>query len=167
MQMTSKRIAYLGLLISLAFVFSYLETLIPLYPGIPGAKPGLANLVVITALYTLGAKDALWLSFIRIVLVACTFGNMAGMLYSLAGAGLSYVIMAAAKRTGKLSLPVVSVLGGVFHNVGQLIVAICVLETASLVYYLPALILVGCASGAAIGALGAMVTIRLRKWGGV
>ena len=161
--MRTKKIAYLGLLIALAFVFSYIETMIPVNIGVPGAKLGLANLVIMVALYTIGEKNAFLLSMVRIVLVGFTFANLASMLYSLAGGILSFFAMCIAKRTGKLSMTGVSVVGGVFHNVGQIIMAIFVVKTASLVYYLPVLILVGLASGVAIGILGAMVTKRVKK----
>ena len=138
--MKTKRIACLGLFIALAFVLSYVEFLLPLNIGIPGAKVGLANLVVMVALYTLGKKDAALLSFVRVVLVGLTFGNLAMLLYSLAGAILSFLAMLIAKRTKLFSITGVSVLGGVFHNVGQIIVAMLVLETGSLLYYLPFLI---------------------------
>lgn len=161
--MKTKKVAYLGLLIALAFVFSYIEFLIPVNIGVPGAKLGLANLVVIVTLYTLGERDAFFLSVVRIVLVGFTFANMASMIYSLAGGILSYLAMVIAKRTKLLSMTGVSVLGGVFHNVGQIIVAILVLETASLVYYLPVLLIAGITSGGVIGLLGAMVTKRIGR----
>lgn len=161
--MKTKKIAYLGLLIALAFVFSYIEFLIPVNIGVPGAKLGLANLVIIVAMYTLNERDAFILSMIRIVLVGFTFANLASMLYSLAGGILSYVAMVIAKKTQKLSITGVSVLGGVFHNVGQIIMAIWVVKTASLVYYLPVLMISGIVAGVAIGVLGGMVTKRLKK----
>lgn len=161
--MKTKKIAYLGLLIALAFVFSYIEFLIPVNLGIPGAKLGLANLVIIVALYTINEKDAFVLSMIRIVLVGFTFANLASMLYSLAGGILSFFTMVLAKRSKKLSLTGVSVIGGIFHNVGQIIIAICVVKTASLIYYLPVLMVAGITAGVAIGILGSMVTKRIRK----
>lgn len=161
--MKTKKIAYLGLLIALAFVFSYIEFLIPVNIGVPGAKLGLANLVVIVALYTLGEREAFLLSMVRIVLVGFTFANLAMMFYSLAGGCLSYAAMIAAKRTKVLSMTGVSVLGGVFHNVGQILVAMAALETASLIYYLPVLLIAGSISGVVIGLLGAMVTKRIGR----
>ena len=80
--MKTKKIAYLGLLVALAFIFSYIETLIPINIGVPGAKLGLANLVIIVALYTIGERNAFLLSMVRIVLVGFTFANLASMLYS-------------------------------------------------------------------------------------
>ena len=161
--MKTKKIAYLGLLVALAFIFSYIETLIPINIGVPGAKLGLANLVIIVALYTIGERNAFLLSMVRIVLVGFTFANLASMLYSLAGGILSFLAMCTAKRSGKLSTTGVSVVGGVFHNVGQILMAIWVVKTASLVYYLPVLIIAGLASGVAIGILGAMVIKRVKK----
>ena len=161
--MKTRKIAYLGLLTALAFVFSYIEFMIPVNIGIPGAKLGLANLVIIVALYTLNDKDAFALSMIRIVLVGFTFANLASMLYSLAGGILSFLAMSLAKNSKKLSITGVSVIGGIFHNVGQIIMAICVVKTASLVYYLPVLMVAGIAAGVGIGVLGAMVTKRIKK----
>ena len=161
--MKTKRIACLRLFIALAFVLSYVEFLLPLNIGIPGAKVGLANLVVMVALYTLGKKDAALLSFVRVVLVGLTFGNLAMLLYSLAGAVLSFLVMLIAKRTKLFSITGVSVLGGVFHNVGQIIVAMLVLETGSLLYYLPFLIVIGTISGVVIGLLSGMITARVGR----
>ena len=162
MNLNSKKVAYLGLLIALAFVLSYVEVLLPLNIGIPGAKVGLANIVIVVALYTIGSKNAFMLSLVRVVLVGLTFGNFAMMLYSLAGAFLSFVMMFIAKRTKKLSITGVSVVGGVFHNVGQIIVAIFVLETSKLIYYLPFLIIIGTVSGVVIGIVSAMICKRVK-----
>ena len=158
----AKKTAVGGMLVALAFVFSYIETLIPVNLGIPGAKLGLANLVVMVALYTLGAKEAFALSMVRILLTGFTFSSAAAMLYSFAGGILSYIVMVLAKKTGRLSVTGVSVLGGIFHNVGQILVAMWVLDTATLIYYLPVLAVTGIVSGTVIGLLGMMVIRRLQ-----
>jgi len=159
--MNTRKIAYLGMLIAVAFVFSYIEFLIPVNIGIPGAKLGLANLVIIIAIYTIKPREAFVLSMIRILLVGFTFGNMAAMMYSFAGGMLSFLAMYAAKKTKLLSMTGVSVLGGVFHNIGQIIVAMIVLETSSLIYYLPFLLLVGTVSGIIIGIIASFVIVRI------
>lgn len=159
--MKPRRIAYLGLFTALAFVFSYIEFLLPVNIGIPGAKLGLANLVVIVAMYMLGERDAFILSMIRILLTGFTFANMAMMLYSFAGGIVSYAAMVLAKKSRLLSVVGVSVTGGVFHNVGQILAAMLVLDTVSLIYYLPVLLIAGVISGTAIGILGALVVKRL------
>ncbi len=159
----AKKTAYLGVFTALAFVFSYIEFLLPVNLGIPGIKLGLANLVVIVSLYTMGTSWALTLSFVRILLTGLTFGNPASMIYSLAGGMLSLVIMIIAKRCKLFSVTGVSVLGGVFHNIGQILVAILVVETASLLYYLPVLILSGVTAGVLIGMLSSILIRHLRK----
>lgn len=161
--MKTKKIAYTGLMIALAFVFSYIEFLLPINIGIPGVKLGLANLVIMVCFYLFGEKDAFILSVIRILLVGFTFANTAMMLYSLAGGILSFIVMVFAKKTQKLSMTGVSVLGGVFHNVGQILMAMFMLRTDSLLYYLPVLIVAGVVTGTLIGILGAMVTKRLKR----
>ena len=161
--MKTKRIAFLGLFVALAFVLSYIEFMLPLSIGIPGAKIGIANLAVMVTLYTVGEKNAIALSIIRVVLVGLTFGNISMMMYSLAGAALSLFAMLLARKIGKLSMTGVSVLGGVFHNVGQIIVAMLVLETKSLFYYLPFLIIVGTITGVVIGIVSSLITVRVKK----
>lgn len=156
------RLALLGMLVALAMVLSWLEAQIPVFVAVPGMKLGLTNLVVLTALYGMGAKEAVFLNFVRILLVGLTFGNMVSFLYSLAGGILSGIIMIGLKRTGRFSVITVSVAGGVFHNVGQILVAMAILETASLVYYLPFLWLGGMVSGLLVGILGAQLVKRLQ-----
>lgn len=160
--MTNRKIAYTGLLVALAFIFSYVEFLIPISIGIPGVKLGLANLVVIVAIYTIGTKNAFILSAIRILLVALTFGNLASLLYSFAGGILSFLVMVLARKTGLFSTTGVSLLGGVFHNIGQILIAMVMLETTRLIYYLPVLMVAGIVSGILIGILGAMITERVQ-----
>ncbi|SDB19170.1 heptaprenyl diphosphate synthase [Pseudobutyrivibrio sp. YE44] len=162
MNMNTKKIAYLGLLIALAFVLSYVEVLLPLNIGIPGAKVGLANIVIVVALYTIGSKNAFMLSLVRVLLVGLTFGNFAMLIYSSAGAFLSFLMMFIGKKSKKLSMTGVSVLGGVFHNVGQIIVAIFAMETSKLIYYLPVLVIIGTVSGIVIGLISAMICRRAK-----
>ncbi len=162
--MNNKKIAYLGLLIALAFVLSYIEFLLPLNIGVPGAKIGLANLTVMVCLYSLGEKEACALSLLRVALVGLTFGNISMMLYSMAGASLSLVTMIISKRVGKFSMYGVSVIGGVSHNIGQILVAMLVLNTKGLIYYLPFLIIVGTISGVIIGTVSSLITIRIKKY---
>ena len=157
----AKKTALLGMLVALAFVLSYIETLIPVNLGIPGAKLGLANLVVMVALYTLGTKEAFGLSMVRILLTGLTFSSMAAMLDSFAGGLLSFAVMALMKKTKKLSVTGVSVLGGIAHNAGQIFVAMWMLDTATLIYYLPVLAITGVASGTVIGLLAVMVIRRI------
>lgn len=158
--MAGKRVAQYGLLVALALVLSYIEAQIPAFFVVPGMKLGLTN-VVLVALYRMGSKDALILNLVRILLVAFTFGNTFSMLYSLAGGFFSYLAMLAGKKSKAFSAVGVSVLGGVAHNIGQILVAMAVLETGKLVYYLPFLLVSGLAAGVLTGVLGGQLIRRL------
>lgn len=157
----AKKTAYMGMLVALAFIFSYIESLIPINVGIPGIKIGLANMVTIVTLYTIGVVPAVVLSLVRIVLTGFTFGNLAMMMYSLGGGMLSLLVMVIARKTKLFSITGVSVLGAVFHNIGQIIVAAIVVENSSLFYYLPVLLVSGVFFGVVIGMVGAVLVKRL------
>lgn len=158
---TAKKIATMGILVALAMICSYVETLIPIQLGVPGVKPGLANIVVFAALYTFGPADAFLISIVRIVLVSVTFGNLSAMVYSLAGGLCSFLVMLFCKKSDLFSKTGVSIAGGVAHNVGQLVVAAFVVESAAVFAYLPVLLMAGCVAGAFIGLLGGMIIRRI------
>lgn len=161
--MSSRRLARYALLTALAMALSWLESLVPLAGAVPpGVKLGLTNLVVIFALYRMSLRDAAVISLIRVVLVAFTFGNSYSFAYSLAGATLSLAVMALLKRSGKFSLLGVSVAGGVSHNIAQVLVAMAVMETSRLAWYLPVLLVSGIAAGVCVGAAGALIVKRIR-----
>jgi heptaprenyl diphosphate synthase len=160
--MKTKKIATYGLLVALAFILSYIEFMIPLPIPIPGIKLGLANLVVITALYSMGEKEALSLSILRIILVGFTFGSISMMFFSLAGGLFSWLMMTIFKKSKIFGFVGVSVIGGIFHNVGQIITAIFVVENINIIYYLPFLLISGIVTGTIIGILGAMIVKRLK-----
>ena len=156
------RLAVYGMLTGLAFVLSYVESLIPVPIPIPGVKLGLANLVTITGLYTVGVRGTAAVSLARILLAGLTFSGLSGMLYSLAGWGLSLGLMILARKTGWFSQTGVSIIGGVGHNVGQLAAAALIVETMEVFYYLPVLLAAGCIAGALIGLLAGLVTARIQ-----
>ncbi|MDD3139770.1 MAG: Gx transporter family protein [Lachnospiraceae bacterium] len=155
------RVAYFGVFVALALIFSYIETLIPVHFAIPGIKLGLANLIIVIALYKIGWKEAFLLSVVRVILAGFLFGNMFSIVYSLAGCTLSLLIMFLLKKKGGFSILGISIAGGVFHNVGQLVVAMIVLESTNLSYYLPVLLFAGIITGFIIGILANEVLGRL------
>lgn len=157
------KVAYFGVFTALALIFSYVETLIPINFGIPGVKLGLANLIIVIALYKMSVKDAYILSVVRIVLAGFIFGNLFSILYSLAGGLLSLTVMALLKKSDKFSVVGVSIAGGVFHNVGQLIIAAIVLESLSITYYFPVLLIAGILTGLLIGIISNGMLKRLNK----
>lgn len=156
-----RKTAYLGLFLALALICSYIESLIPFYFGIPGVKLGLANIVTLLTLYYMGAKSAFAICALRILLAGLLFGNLFSILYSLAGGLLSFFCMALLKRTGKLKMVSISVVGGVTHNLGQVMVAAVVVENRNLFYYYPALLLAGIVTGAFIGIVAQEISLRL------
>ena len=155
------RVAYFAVFTALALIFSYVETLIPVNLGIPGVKLGLANLIIVVALYKMRLSEAYLLSVVRVLLAGFIFGNYFSIIYSLAGGLLSLTVMALLKKWGGFSLQGISIAGGVFHNIGQLIVAAVVVETFSVTYYFPVLLVAGLLTGLVIGIVAEMMLKRL------
>ena len=161
--MRTSKIARYGLLIALAFIFSYIENVLVPPVLIPGIKLGLANVVVVIALYRMGNLSAVLVSVIRVLLSGLTFGNPNMMIYSFAGCSLSLLVMVLLKKTGKVGLLGVSLAGGVMHNIGQLAAAAFALGNTAVFSYLPVLLVSGSAAGLAVGAAGAEAVKRLPK----
>lgn len=155
------RVAYFGVFTALALIFSYVESLIPISFGIPGVKLGLANLIIVTALFKLELKEAFLLSVVRVLLSGFLFGNYFSIIYSFAGALLSLSVMALLKRAGGFSIVGISIAGGVFHNIGQLFVAMIVVEMFSVAYYVSVLLVAGLLTGGVIGILAREILKRL------
>lgn len=161
--MQTRRTALTGMLIAAAFIFSYLESMLPVLFGIPGIKPGLANIVVLVAIYKLGIGNAAGLSLFRAVLSGFMFGNMYSILYSFTGAVISFLVMLILKKTDRFSMAGVSIAGGVMHNIGQITVAFFVLGEA-VFYYLPFLMISGIISGCLVGIIGSLIMKVLKKY---
>ncbi len=157
------RVAHFGVYTALALIFSYVETLIPINFGIPGVKLGLANLIIVVALYKMSLKEAYILSIVRVVLSGFIFANLFSIIYSLAGGLLSLSVMALLKKTNQFSVLGISMAGGVFHNIGQLIMAIIVLESFNIAYYFPVLIISGVITGLLIGIISNEMLKHLHK----
>lgn len=160
-----RRTVELGFLLALALILSYVESLIPFSFGIPGIRLGLPNLIVLLLLYerAAGAREALLVNALRIVLAGFLFSNLYTILYALSGAALSFLAMLMGKKCGRFSMIGVSVLGGVFHNIGQMIVAMLVVETFAVSYYAPFLIAAGTVTGALLGFAGMELVPYLRR----
>ena len=160
--MHGRKVAIFGVFTALALIFSYVELLIPINFGIPGAKLGLANLMTVLVLYKMGTKEALALSVTRIILSGFMFGNLFGILYSLAGGLLSFFVMVLLKKSGWFSVAGVSIGGGTAHNIGQLLVAMVVVQTYQVRYYLPVLLVAGEVTGLLIGLVAKEVLKRIQ-----
>lgn len=157
----SKRVALGGVLTACAMIFSYIEFLFPLEFIIPGVKLGLANIVIIIALYRLGFKYALTVNLLRIFFVAWLFTSPLAMLFALSGGVLSLLAMWLLKKLRVFSVTGVSIAGGIAHNAGQILVAVLLMENAVVFYYLPVLFITGTITGVLIGILAGNVLKRL------
>jgi heptaprenyl diphosphate synthase len=159
---TSRKLAYLGLCTAVALILAYVEVLLPpLFTAVPGIKLGLPNIAILFVLYRYGMRYAAAVSFVRMAVVALLFGNPMTFVYSLAGAALSLLVMSLLRRLDFLSVVGVSVAGGVFHNVGQILMAMLLLGTAELGYYLIVLAITGTISGVFVGLCGALAVKRI------
>lgn len=159
----AKRVSLYGILVALAFIASYIEVLIPFNFHVPGMKLGLANIVVLIALYTGGARAGITVSVIRIILVGFTFGNPYSAIYGLSGGILSFVIMFLLKKTDFFGIAGVSMAGGVAHNIGQLFCAMVLLKLSAVFSYLSYLMFIGIITGALIGIIVEEVLKRVVK----
>lgn len=157
------RITELAAFTAVAFIFSYIESILPLPLPFPGMKLGLANLVIVIVLYQRGVPSAFGVSMVRNVLNAFTFGSLFGFFYSLAGSILSLCMMALFKKSKhpQFSLVSVSTVGGVVHNIGQFLVAVCLVGFSAILGYLPFLYFAGLIAGILIGFLANLCIKRL------
>ncbi len=164
MKKNAKTVCFLGLFTALAMILSYVESLLPpIWSAVPGIKIGLPNIIIIFLLYRFSVKQAAAISLVRILLSALLFGNAVSLLYSLGGAILSICVMTLLKKTERFSIVGVSVAGGVFHNLGQILVAMLVLSTAEIGYYMIVLAVTGTVAGVLVGILGSLVTRYMEK----
>ena len=162
--MKAKKIAFLGLAIALAMILSFVESQIPPLAAMPGVKVGLPNLVMVFLLYRVGWKETVTVSIIRIFLTSLLFGNLQVLTFSIAGAMLSLSSMIVLKKTGWFSCITVSIVGGLFHNIGQIIAACLWTQTAQVAFYLPVLLVSGTIAGTVIGLASGIIVKRSEKW---
>ena len=161
--MKTKKVAFLSMCIALSMILSFVESQIPPLVAVPGVKVGLPNIVMVFMLYKIGAKETAIVSIIRVILVGFLFGTPLSMIYSLVGATLSLIGMIILKKTNLFAPITVSVVGGILHNVGQILTACLVMETAEIAYYLPVLFISGTIAGIVIGYVAGLILKRLEK----
>ena len=157
----TSKIAIYGVLTALAIILGYVEMQLPAFFAIPGIKPGFTNIVVVVALYSLGEKSSLFINFVRIAIVSMLFGTLMAFAFSLTGGILSTLVMILLKKTGKFSSIGVSAVGGVTHNIGQIIVAMFVTGTTNILWYLAILWITGTVSGIIVGLIGGLICSHL------
>lgn len=154
--MELKRFTRLSMLLGLSVVLGMLESIIPILSGIiPGFKIGLANTVVLYVLYMYGFTDAFKISILKVFLVSILRTGLFSVSFflSLGGAILSIFVMGASKKFFKLSIIGISVIGSVFHCIGQILMAMFVLDLINVIYYLPILMILAIPTGIIVGAI--------------
>ena len=159
----TKRLVTLSAITAVAMILSYVESLLPPILPLPGAKIGLSNIATVFALYTLGIRAAVAVSLVRVFLSALLFGNAAALIYSLFGAVFALSFMIIFYKTKIFSEIGVSVVGGFFHNVGQITAAAIVMENGAIAVYLPPLAIVGTVAGVAVGVAAGLLVKRIGK----
>lgn len=160
--MKTKKLVTLAVTVSVAMILSFVESRIPAFVAIPGVKVGLANIAVIFALYKMGWREAIAVSVIRVLLVALLFGSVVSLAYSIAGALISLSLMILLRKIGIFTEVAVSVVGGITHNIGQILIAFLLLETKVVFYYLPFLMVSGVIAGIAVGVAAALLIKRIK-----
>ena len=164
MRTRTKKLTLLGVCTALALILSYAEAMLPpIWSAVPGIKMGLPNVMIIFLLYKYGFREAIAVSLIRILIAAMLFGSVMTLAYSLAGGMLSLAIMAPLKKTGAFSTVGVSVVGGISHNIAQILVAIAALGAWQIGYYMALLVISGTVAGVLVGVLGSILLRYLEK----
>lgn len=149
---------------AIALLLSYVESLLPpLWVAVPGIKVGLPNIITVAILYAFGPKDAAAVSLLRVCLANLLFGTPLTFAYSAVGAILSLLLMTLCKKTKMFSVVGVSVVGGISHNLGQILLAVLILDRMEISYYMLVLAVTGTVAGVFIGIAGAALFKQLNK----
>lgn len=163
-QLETKRLVTISVLVAVAMILSYIESLIPAFVAVPGVKMGLSNIATVFALYALGWPYAIGVTVVRVFLSALLFGNFVSLIYSISGAVLALFVMILMKKTNLFSSVGISVMGGVCHNIGQVIAACIVMKNSALMTYVIPLLISGTIAGVVIGIIAGNLVERVKKY---
>ncbi len=161
--MKTKDITEYAILLALAFVCSYLEAQLPILVSVPGVKLGLANIMTMLVFYRKTPAKAYIFMCCRVFLTSMVFSGIPMLIFSFAGGSLCILMMWLVRKLKCFSMLGVSMMGAVFHNVGQIAVACFVMENAHIFYYLPVLCMTGLFSGFLIGYISYLLVTQLNK----
>ena len=163
----TKRMVQLALMVSIALVLSIVESGIPIPVPVPGVKLGLANIITMVVIVFFGYRDALIVVTLRCILASMFYGGIIVFLFSIAGGILSTLVMGFAynKMSKVFGLIGISVLGAVFHNLGQVSMASIVMKDKSVFTYLPALLVSGIIMGCCVGVCAGLLSQTFKKTG--
>ena len=159
MNKRTNKMIKISLLLAVALIINYLESLVPLPLPLPGVKLGLPNIAIIIVLYRFGFKEAFIVSMLRVLLTSLLFGNAETMLFSIAGAILSFTVMYLLKK--HFDIVTVSIVGGVTHNIGQIFMAIIITDTPALLSWIPFLMITGIVAGVVVGLVSSISYKRI------
>lgn len=163
--MDTKKIAKLSMLLSISVVLALIESFIPIFSGIaPGIKLGLANIVIVFAIYYLSIKDAIYISVLRVILMGILRTGLFSIsfFFSLSGALLSLLFMYLAKNMSKMSVVGVSIVGAIGHSIGQILIAVIFLSNINIFYYLPILLISSVITGVIVGMISNKIIERYK-----
>lgn len=162
--MKVKHMTFLAMYTTIALTIFVVEAMLPPLAPIPGIKLGLANVVTLWLLYYAGWRDALCVLLMRITIASMLTGQMVSFSYSLCGGLFCFAAMALLFwLPGKKQMVVISIIGAMFHNLGQICIAMVILRSASILVYLPVLTISGILTGAFTGLCSWFASRRLRK----
>lgn len=161
--MDTKKIAKLSMLLSISVVLALIESFIPIM-NIPGIKLGLANIVIVFAIYHLSIKDAIYISVLRVILIGILRTGLFSIsfFFSMGGALLSITSMYLVKKVTSMSVVGVSVIGAIFHSIGQILIAVIFLSNINIVYYLPILLISSVITGVIVGFISNKIIDRYK-----
>lgn len=164
--MEAKKLTRNALLTAIALTIFMLEAQIPPLAPIPGIKLGLANIVTVFALFTYGSRDALMILLVRVFLGSVFSGQITTFFYSLSGGLLCFAVTLLMKRVlTEKQIWVASITGAVFHNIGQILVAIVITSTPGIIVYLPILLVSGILTGLFTGLCAQFLYGKLKHLG--
>ena len=159
------RVALCGMLITVALMFSYLESFLPVPLPVPGVKLGIANAVTIFCMFTLSVPETVTVSVLRVLLAGLLFQSPVVIVYSLAGAACSIAGMYVLKHLPGFGFVGISVGGAVLHNLGQCAVAAVISGTGNIMWYMSVLLVTGTVAGLAVGLVSGVIVRRVLRSG--
>ena len=153
----TKKVSVIGLFTAMALLLSCIENMLPFRTGIPGIKLGIANLIIVIAFYFLPFGEVLSISLIRVFFLS---------VFSLTGAIASFLAMYISYRRNSFSPAGISIIGGVTHNLAQLLISALLLNTPAFLWYSPVLFLSGTVTGLINGLIATKIihTVKGMKW---
>ena len=159
-----KKLTILSMFATFSIILSYVEVLIPFNIGVYGFKIGLANIATVVIIYLYGCKEAFAITFVRILIISMLFGTAFSFAFSLAGGVVSVAIMCLIKKYLKTHIIFTSAIGGITHNLAQILVASWIVSSKGILSLIPLLVILGLVTGIVVGIVGFIIYGRVKKY---